>query len=84
IISDGAITGLQFIKTPSYIQIAGTTDQAKVTITGAFLPLIPTVCDLDSGGQDGEGNPTRGLVYTNRFSAGGKNATFIQAQHWSL
>ncbi|KAJ7676537.1 hypothetical protein DFH06DRAFT_1033961 [Mycena polygramma] len=79
IIPDGAITGLQFVKTPSYIQIAGTIDQAKLNIAGEFGG------ELDSGGQDGEGNPMGGLVYTNNFpSAGGNNATFVQAQHWSF
>ncbi|KAJ7611912.1 hypothetical protein DFH06DRAFT_1371753 [Mycena polygramma] len=79
IIPDGAITGLQFIKTPSYIQIAGTIDQAKLNIAGEYGG------ELDSGGQDGEGNPMGGLVYTNNFpSAGGNNATFVQAQHWSF
>ncbi|KAJ7614295.1 hypothetical protein DFH06DRAFT_1368564, partial [Mycena polygramma] len=79
IIPDGAITGLQSIKTPSYIQIAGTIDQAKLNIAGEYGG------ELDSGGQDGEGNPMGGLVYTNNFpSAGGNNATFVQAQHWSF
>ncbi|KAJ7673254.1 hypothetical protein DFH06DRAFT_1279704 [Mycena polygramma] len=79
IIPDGAITGLQFVKTPSYIQIAGTIDQAKFNIAGEFGG------ELDSGGQDGEGNPMGGLVYTNNFpSAGGNNATFTQAPHWSF
>jgi len=76
---DGSITSIQFVKTPSYIQIAGTINQAYVNIAGLYGG------ELDSGGQDGEGNPMGGLVYTNNFpSAGGNNATFIQAQHWSF
>jgi hypothetical protein len=75
----GAITGMQFVKTKSYIQIAGTINQELLNIAGPFGG------ELDSGGQDGEGNPMGGLVYTNNFpSAGGNNATFVQAQHWSL
>ncbi|KAJ7897002.1 hypothetical protein B0H13DRAFT_816069 [Mycena leptocephala] len=75
----GAITGMQFVKTKSYIQIAGTINQELLNIAGPFGG------ELDSGGQDGEGNPMGGLVYTNNFpSAGGNNATFVQAQHWSF
>ncbi|KAJ7656552.1 hypothetical protein B0H17DRAFT_956080 [Mycena rosella] len=79
IIPDGAITGLQFIKTPSYIQIAGTINQAMLNIAGEYGG------ELDSGGQDGEGNPMGGLVYSNNFkSNNGNNASFQQAQHWSF
>ncbi|KAJ7049643.1 hypothetical protein C8F01DRAFT_1182022 [Mycena amicta] len=53
-------------------------DQAMMNISGLDGKL-------DSGGQDSKGNPMGGLVYTNVFpSAGGNNAAFIQAQHWSL
>ncbi|KAF7325052.1 hypothetical protein MKEN_00547800 [Mycena kentingensis (nom. inval.)] len=79
LIPAGAITSVQYIKTPSYIQIAGTFNQAMVNIGGTDGG------ELDSGGQDGEGNPMGGLVYSNAFpSAGGNNNTFIQAQHWSF
>ncbi|KAJ7049845.1 hypothetical protein C8F01DRAFT_1378116 [Mycena amicta] len=79
LIPAGAITSIQYIQTPSYIQIAGTLNQAMMNIGGLDGG------ELDSGGQDGEGNPMGGLVYTNAFpSAGGNNATFIQAQHWSF
>ncbi|KAJ6548574.1 hypothetical protein B0H19DRAFT_190524 [Mycena capillaripes] len=79
IIPDGAVTGIQFVKTPSYIQIAGTLNQELLNIND------PDGGELDSGGQDGEGNPMGGLLYTNNFpSAGGNNETFIQAQHWSF
>ncbi|KAJ6502840.1 hypothetical protein C8R47DRAFT_1183686 [Mycena vitilis] len=78
IIPDGAITGLQFIKTPGYLQIAGTIDQAKLNIAGEFGG------ELDSGGQDGEGNPMGGLVYSNNLSGAADNSSFVQAQHWSF
>ncbi|KAJ6462890.1 hypothetical protein C8R45DRAFT_524288 [Mycena sanguinolenta] len=79
IIPEGTITSLQMIKTPSYIQIAGTLNQNFINIGGTFGG------ELDSGGQDGEGNPMGGLVYTNSFNASnGNNGTFIQAQHWSF
>ncbi|KAF7369487.1 hypothetical protein MVEN_00278400 [Mycena venus] len=79
IIPAGAITSIQLIQTPSYIQIAGTLNQAYLNIGGVDGG------ELDSGGQDGEGNPMGGLVYTNAFAASnGDNGTYIQAQHWSF
>ncbi|KAJ7581833.1 hypothetical protein C8J56DRAFT_793496 [Mycena floridula] len=79
IFPNGAITGLQYIQTPSYIQVAGTINQALLNIAGEFGG------ELDSGGQDGEGNPMGGLVYTNSFpSNNGNNGSFQQAQHWSF
>ncbi|KAJ7465110.1 hypothetical protein FB451DRAFT_1262659 [Mycena latifolia] len=79
IFPDGAITGLQLIRTPSYIQVAGTIKQELLNIVGEFGG------ELDSGGQDGEGNPMGGLVYSNSFpSNNGNNASFQQAQHWSF
>ncbi|KAJ7188860.1 hypothetical protein C8R46DRAFT_1055989 [Mycena filopes] len=79
IIPAGAITSIQLVQTPSYIQIAGSLNQGFLNIGGTDGG------ELDSGGQDGEGNPMGGLVYTNAFpSAGGNNGTFIQAQHWSF
>ncbi|KAJ6540314.1 hypothetical protein B0H19DRAFT_959665, partial [Mycena capillaripes] len=80
IIPNGAITGLQLVRTPSYIQIAGTVNQALLNIVDSDLGG-----QLDPAGADGEGNPMGGLVYTNAFpSAGGNNRTFVQAQHWSF
>ncbi|KAF7378491.1 hypothetical protein MSAN_00276500 [Mycena sanguinolenta] len=77
IIPDGAITSLQMIKTPSYIQISGTLNQAYLNIGGIDGG------ELDPVGQDGEGNPMGGLVYTNAFnSSNGDNGTYAQAQHW--
>ncbi|KAJ7581834.1 hypothetical protein C8J56DRAFT_832745 [Mycena floridula] len=79
IIPNGAITGLQYIQTPSYIQVAGTINQALLNIAGQYGG------ELDSGGQDGEGNPMGGLVYSNSFpSNNGNNGSFQQAQHWSF
>ncbi|KAF7292161.1 hypothetical protein MIND_01243200 [Mycena indigotica] len=79
LIPNGAITSVQFVQTKSYIQIAGTFNQAMLGIGGTDGG------ELDSGGQDGEGNPMGGLVYTNSFpAANGNNATFIQARHWSF
>ncbi|KAF7369476.1 hypothetical protein MVEN_00277300 [Mycena venus] len=64
----GAITGVQLVQTPSYIQIAGTINQAMLNIQDDDAGG-----ELDSGGQDGEGNPMGGLVYTNVFPASNGN-----------
>ncbi|KAJ7735610.1 hypothetical protein DFH07DRAFT_843385 [Mycena maculata] len=79
IIPNGAITGIQLVQTPSYIQIAGTLNQLMLDVGGTDGG------ELDSGGQDGEGNPMGGLVYSNAFpSNNGNNASYQQAQHWSF
>ncbi|KAJ7607978.1 hypothetical protein FB45DRAFT_763666 [Roridomyces roridus] len=79
IIPAGAVTGLQFVQTKSYIQVAGTLNQALLNVGGTDGG------ELDSGGQDGEGNPMGGLVYSNAFpSSNGDNNTFAQVQHWSF
>ncbi|KAJ7876551.1 hypothetical protein B0H13DRAFT_1448387, partial [Mycena leptocephala] len=80
IIPISAITGIQLVQTPSYIQIAGTINQAMLNVANG-LPGG----QMDSSGADGEGNPMGGLVYTNAFpSSGGNNATYVQSRHWSL
>ncbi|KAH8817885.1 hypothetical protein DL96DRAFT_1623629 [Flagelloscypha sp. PMI_526] len=80
LIPAGAITGLQFVQTPSYIQIAGTINQAMLNIQDGDFGG-----ELDSGGQDGEGNPMGGLVYVNSFPSNtGGNSSYQQAQHWSF
>ncbi|KAJ7609507.1 hypothetical protein FB45DRAFT_944594 [Roridomyces roridus] len=79
IIPAGAVTGLQFVQTQSYIQVAGTINQALLNVGGTDGG------ELDSGGQDGEGNPMGGLVYSNSFpSSNGDNNTFAQVQRWSF
>ncbi|KAJ7226815.1 hypothetical protein GGX14DRAFT_627130, partial [Mycena pura] len=79
IIPAGTFSGLQIVYTPSYISVAGFIDQAAMLVAGTDGG------ELDSGGQDGEGNPMGGLVYSNAFkSNNGNNGTFQQAQHWSF
>jgi len=80
VIPNGAITGFQLIQTPSYILVAGTVNQVLLNMVDGDYGG-----ELDSGGQDGEGNPMGGLIYSNAFpSNNGNNATFQQVQHWSF
>ncbi|EJD45984.1 hypothetical protein AURDEDRAFT_113884 [Auricularia subglabra TFB-10046 SS5] len=76
LIPAGALTGVQFIKTPSYVQITGHINQALVN-----LPADDFGGELDSGGQDGRGNPIGGLVYSSQLS-GGTAQVPAQAASW--
>ncbi|KAF5368855.1 hypothetical protein D9758_002850 [Tetrapyrgos nigripes] len=80
LIPKGALKGVQLVQSPGYIQIAGFIDQTMVNIADGDYGG-----ELDSGGQDGRGNPIGGLMYTNGFpSNNGKNDTFQQSRHWTL
>jgi len=63
LIPPGAITGLQVLYAPSYISFAGYIDQGQVN-------LNPTDFggELDPHGDDQEGNPLGGAVFTNGFN----------------
>ncbi|TFL04278.1 hypothetical protein BDV98DRAFT_563859 [Pterulicium gracile] len=68
LIPEGTFTGLQYIKTPDYIQIVGFMDGTKINIKeGDFGG------ELDPHGADLRGNPMGGLMYSNAFSGGGDN-----------
>ncbi|KAI0749178.1 hypothetical protein C8Q80DRAFT_1160411 [Daedaleopsis nitida] len=78
LIPGGAITGLQFMKTPGYLQITGFINQ-----TGINLQHDDTGGELDPHGADFRGNPLGGLVYSNGFpSNNGNNDTFQQVIEW--
>jgi len=74
-IADGAIKGMQVLKHEEYWMITGMIDQTKLNIQDGDYGG-----ELDSGGQDGRGNPIGGLVYGTVFNAeGGPN----QIQWWT-
>jgi len=75
LIPEGTLTGLQFTKTPAYIQIVGFIDQTKINLkTGDYGG------ELDPHGADFRGNPLGGLVYSNAW--GGDNSTYKQVIEW--
>ncbi|KAK7462456.1 hypothetical protein VKT23_008055 [Stygiomarasmius scandens] len=79
LIPEGTFKGVQLVKSPGYIQIAGFIDQTKINIQqGDFGG------ELDSGGQDGRGNPIGGLVYSNNLPGSSGNDSFIQSRHWTF
>lgn len=71
----GTITGIQVLRTSQYLQIVGFIDQTKLNMQANDFGG-----ELDSGGQDGGGNPIGGLVYTTYFSSG---KTIDQTQYWT-
>jgi hypothetical protein len=75
LIPNGALSGVQFMKTPDYVQVVGFVDQAKINIqTGDFGG------EMDPHGADLRGNPMGGLIYSNSF--GGDKTKFTQVIEW--
>ncbi|OSC96706.1 hypothetical protein PYCCODRAFT_1378664 [Trametes coccinea BRFM310] len=78
LIPAGALTGVQFMKTPGYLQVVGFIDQTKIN-----LQADDGGGELDPHGADLRGNPLGGLVYTNGFASNnGNNDTFQQVHEW--
>lgn len=67
IIPEGALQGVQFIRTPHYVQVVGFIDQTKINMLADDYGG-----EMDPHGADQRGNPLGGLVFSNQFSA---NAT---------
>jgi len=76
VIPAGAITGLQFIKTPDYVEIVGMIDQ-----TALHLEAADSGGEEDPHGADMRGNPLGSLFYTSAFGAGPSSA-YKQAHEW--
>ncbi|GAA6002256.1 uncharacterized protein JCM10292_000831 [Rhodotorula paludigena] len=69
IIPEGALTGVQFIRTPHYVQVVGFINQQLINI----LPE-DYGGEMDPHGADQRGNPLGGLVFSTEFDT---NATSI-------
>ncbi|GAA5846094.1 hypothetical protein JCM9279_004784 [Rhodotorula babjevae] len=63
IIPEGALQGVQFTRTPHYIQVVGFIDQVKIN-------MLPEDYggEMDPHGADQRGNPLGGLVFSNQFA----------------
>ncbi|KAF4615788.1 hypothetical protein D9613_012357 [Agrocybe pediades] len=68
----GTITGVQFTRTPDYIQVVGFMDQTKINMVAG-----DDGGEMDPHGADRRGNPIGGLVYTNAWTGG-----YSQAVEW--
>ncbi|EIW84436.1 hypothetical protein CONPUDRAFT_80778 [Coniophora puteana RWD-64-598 SS2] len=79
VIPPGALTGVQYLRTPNYVQIAGYLDQTKLDIAAGDYGG-----ELDPHGADLRGNPLGGLMYSNVYpSSNTDNNTYTQIIDWN-
>lgn len=89
VLPPGALKGVQFIKTPDYVEVIGYIDQTSLN-----LQADDYGGEEDPHGADQRGNPLGGLVYTSAFGSnstsngggnggGGSNSPYTQAAEWS-
>ncbi|KAG8808188.1 hypothetical protein FRC17_004061 [Serendipita sp. 399] len=72
LIPDGALTSVQFMRTPDYIQVTGRINQAYINIAAD-----DSGGEMDPHGADQRGNPLGGLLFTNAWGGG-----YVQAVEW--
>jgi len=75
LIPEGALQGVQLLRTPHYIQIVGYIDQTMINMQAG-----DEGGELDGRGQDNRGNPMGGLTYSNAYN--GSNETYYQILNW--
>ncbi|KAG7089022.1 hypothetical protein E1B28_010733 [Marasmius oreades] len=63
LIPSGALQGVQFMKTPDYIQVVGYLNQSLINMQDGDFGG-----ELDPHGADLRGNPMGGLLYTQQFN----------------
>jgi len=76
VIPPGALQGVQFMRTPDYVQVVGFIDQTKINLAADDYGG-----ELDPHGADFRGNPLGGLFYSNAFSNGNNNS-YQQVIEW--
>ncbi|KAG8821385.1 hypothetical protein FRC18_011346, partial [Serendipita sp. 400] len=72
LIPDGALTGVQFMRTPDYIQVTGRINQAFINIAAD-----DSGGEMDPHGADQRGNPLGGLLFSNAWTG-----DYVQAIEW--
>ncbi|KAF7289885.1 hypothetical protein MIND_01362900 [Mycena indigotica] len=75
LIPAGALQGVQFMRTPDYVQVVGFIDQKLINIE-----TTDSGGEMDPHGADLRGNPLGGLLYSNAWGSD-KNA-FTQVIEW--
>ncbi|KAF9007179.1 hypothetical protein BDQ17DRAFT_1398614 [Cyathus striatus] len=75
LIPRGALTGVQWIRTPDYVAVIGYLDQTKVNIAAGDYGG-----EMDPHGADLRGNPLGGLMYSNAWGSGGED--YDQVIEW--
>jgi hypothetical protein len=76
LIPAGALTGIKFYKAKTYIGIAGKINQVLLNV-----PAGDGGGEVDSGGQDGRGNPIGGMAYSNNLP--GSEGKVTQSVVWN-
>jgi len=77
LIPAGALYGVQFMRTPDYLQVVGFIDQRYINIQDGDFGG-----ELDPHGADLRGNPLGGLMYSNGWSNGNNNS-YTQVIEWN-
>lgn len=73
LIPEGTLTGVQFLRTPDYIQAVGFMDQTKINmVDGDFGG------EMDPHGADLRGNPMGGIMFSNAFGG-----SYVQVLEWT-
>ncbi|CAG7854996.1 SubName: Full=Uncharacterized protein {ECO:0000313/EMBL:CCA70589.1} [Serendipita indica DSM 11827] len=72
VIPEGALTGVQFMRTPDYIQVTGHIRQERINIAAD-----DSGGEMDPHGADQRGNPLGGLLFSNAWGGG-----YVQAIEW--
>ncbi|KAF8160402.1 manno protein [Pholiota molesta] len=72
LIPAGALTGVQFTKTPDYVQVVGFFDQTRVNMVAGDYGG-----EMDPHGADLRGNPMGGIIYSDKFTGAP-----VQAIEW--
>ncbi|KAG8916283.1 hypothetical protein FRC02_004075 [Tulasnella sp. 418] len=75
VIPSGAITGVQFMRTPDYVQVTGFIKQDLVN-----MQADDGGGEMDPHGADQRGNPLGGVIFSNAWSGGGTN--YKQVIEW--
>ncbi|KAG6853872.1 hypothetical protein C0991_000479 [Blastosporella zonata] len=80
LIPRNSLQGVQFMRTPDYVQVVGFIDQTRINLQGNDYggEMDPHGADLVGGGR---GNPLGGLVYSNSWSNGDNNS-YTQVIEW--
>ena len=76
LIPAGMLRGVQFMKTPDYVQVVGFIDQRGINLESDDFGG-----ELDPHGADFRGNPLGGLFYSTAFT-GGNNNSYEQVIEW--
>ncbi|KAF8757189.1 hypothetical protein RHS01_04021 [Rhizoctonia solani] len=75
LIPQGALTGVQFMKTPDYVQVVGFIEQQHINMQEDDYGG-----EMDPHGADQRGNPLGGLVFSNAF--GTDKSQYTQVVEW--